>query len=110
MITKEQALARAKSLRWVVNQIPEDLGDSNEERILTCIRLYCKAGAETIEELCQSFQSRCNHCHKEMTPYTKTSGPHIGLYCPYCGKFQKWVSKQELVKMKLSEDNEDIPF
>lgn len=37
-----------KSLKWVVNQIPEDLGDSNEEKMLKCIRLYCQNGAEAI--------------------------------------------------------------
>lgn len=40
----------AKSLLWVCNQIPDDLGDSNEERMLKCIKLYCKQGAEKIDE------------------------------------------------------------
>lgn len=40
----------SKSLRWICNQIPDNLGDSNEERMLKCIKLYCQQGAETIEE------------------------------------------------------------
>lgn len=50
-MTNEQILQAEKSLRWVVNQIPNNLGDSNEERMLKCIRLYCNAGAEMISQL-----------------------------------------------------------
>ena len=41
----------AKSLLWVCNQIPDDLGDSNEDRMLKCIKLYCKQGAKEIKTL-----------------------------------------------------------
>ena len=53
----------AKSLLWVCNQIPDGLGDSNEERMLKCIKLYCKQGAETIDELEKEIE-RLKECYK----------------------------------------------
>ena len=50
-LTAEQIEKVQKSLKWVVNQIPENLGDTNEEKLLKCIRLYCENGAEVINSL-----------------------------------------------------------
>lgn len=47
-LTDEAVNATVKSLKWVCNQIPNDLGDSNEERMLKCIRLYCEQGIAAI--------------------------------------------------------------
>lgn len=47
-LTDEAVNATVKSLKWVCNQIPDDLGDSNEERMLKCIRLYCEKGIAVI--------------------------------------------------------------
>lgn len=43
--------AEAKKLRWLCNQITDELGDSNEERMLKCIKQYCKIGADKISKL-----------------------------------------------------------
>lgn len=40
-----------KSLRWVVNQIPDFEPKSKEEKILLAIKLYCDAGASEIAKL-----------------------------------------------------------
>ena len=40
-----------KSLRWVVNQIPEFIPKSNEEKMLLTIKHYCQAGADEIKRL-----------------------------------------------------------
>ena len=40
-----------KSLRWVVNQIPDFKPTTNEEKILIAIKLYSEAGAEEIKRL-----------------------------------------------------------
>lgn len=40
-----------KSLRWVVNQIPDFKPTTNEERMLVAIKLYSEAGAEEIKRL-----------------------------------------------------------
>ena len=40
-----------KSLRWVVNQIPDFKPTTNEEKILVAIKLYSEAGAEEIKRL-----------------------------------------------------------
>lgn len=47
-LTDEAVNVTVKSLKWVCNQIPDDLGDSNEERMLKCIRLYCEKGIAVI--------------------------------------------------------------
>lgn len=41
----------AKSLRWVVNQIPDFKPTTNEEKMLVAIKLYSEAGAEEIRRL-----------------------------------------------------------
>ena len=48
---EEKVNAVIKSLKWLCNQIPNDLGDSNEERMLKCIRLYCDNAVNIIEDL-----------------------------------------------------------
>ena len=50
-LTDEAVNATAKSLKWVCNQIPNDLGNSNEEKMLKCIQLYCQQGIAVIERL-----------------------------------------------------------
>ena len=40
-----------KSLRWVVNQIPDFKPTANEEKMLLAIKLYSEAGAEEIKRL-----------------------------------------------------------
>lgn len=40
-----------KSLRWVVNQIPDFEPKNNEEKMLLAIKLYSEAGAEEIKRL-----------------------------------------------------------
>lgn len=60
-MTNEQILQAEKSLRWVVNQIPDNLGNSNEERMLKCIRLYCNNGAEVISQLSKELTALKNN-------------------------------------------------
>jgi uncharacterized Zn finger protein len=33
--------------------------------------------------------------HGEVPPIVKEKGPHLGLYCPECGKWIKWAKKGE---------------
>lgn len=40
-----------KSLRWVVNQIPDFKPTTNEEKMLLAIKRYSEAGAEEIKRL-----------------------------------------------------------
>ena len=40
-----------KSLRWVVNQIPDFKPTTNEEKMLVAIKLYSEAGAEEIRRI-----------------------------------------------------------
>lgn len=41
----------SKSLKWVCNQIPENLGDSEEEKMLKAIKLYAESGYHVIKEM-----------------------------------------------------------
>lgn len=40
---------------------------------------------------------KCKYCQAEKF-YLKECGPHIGLYCEICGKWQKWIPQCELIK------------
>lgn len=39
----------AKSLLWICNQIPTNLGNTEEDKMLKCIKIYCKNGYDTIK-------------------------------------------------------------
>lgn len=47
-MTKNKA---EKSLRWLVNQIPDFTPTTNEEKMLLAIKRYCTAGADEIKRL-----------------------------------------------------------
>lgn len=70
-----------KSLKWVVNQIPNGLGDSREEKMLKCIRLYCENGAKTINNL-QSTKQQAETQLKELLSalYQRTGEQGFMLY------------------------------
>lgn len=70
-----------KSLKWVANQIPNDLGDSREEKMLKCIKLYCENGAETINNL-QSTKQQAKTQLKELLSalYQRTGEQGFTLY------------------------------
>ena len=38
--------------------------------------------------------TKCKYCENKSF-YTRESGPHIGLYCSVCGKWQKWLKQKE---------------
>lgn len=121
MIRDEEAKAIAKSLRWIVNQIPDDMGDSEEEKMLKCIKLYCQNGATAIELLLNeldAIRAKCKKCGNT-TFHIERVGPHLGLYCMKCGSWQKWIKANQsaieetfgepTTKAIISDDN-DIPF
>ena len=108
MISNEKAKAIAKSLRWIVNQIPDGMGDSEEEKMLKCIKLYCQNGAATIEMLLDeldAIRTKCKKC-SNTTFYIERVGPHLGLYCTKCGSWQKWIKADR----STIEETCDIPF
>lgn len=39
---------------------------------------------------------KCKYCGSE-NMFTKESGPHIGLYCKTCGKYQKWINRGQII-------------
>lgn len=90
-------IAEAKSLRWVCNQIPDNLGDSNEERMLKAIKEYCRRGADKIEELAKG-DLRQSDTIKEFTKKINLIG---------CEMFQKAHDVQNSCNAKLNENKED---
>lgn len=45
-----------KSLRWISNMIPDNLGNSKEDRMLKNIKFHCTDGANLIEALCKEIK------------------------------------------------------
>ena len=41
---------------------------------------------------------KCNNCNMNLLPTLKNKGPHIGAYCSFCGKWIKWLDKEEKLK------------
>lgn len=106
-----KAKASAKSLKWIVNQIPNDLGDEPEEKILKTIRHYCDNAANILNELSSTNQISCKKCNSVAKPYLQHKGQHVGLYCSKCFTWQKWVTQDEIINLGLSDnDFDDLPF
>lgn len=63
-----------KSLRWVVNQIPDFKPTTNEEKMLVAIKLYSEAGAEEIRRLeteNADLRERLDKTEKEIDEYKR---------------------------------------
>lgn len=86
-----------KSLRWVVNQIPDFKPTTNEEKMLVAIKLYSEAGAEEIKRLeaeNATLQERLEKavelpCKIGDIVY-KVHDRCNGKACPYNGDYGQW--------------------
>lgn len=89
MPTQNEIKAAAKSLRWLANQVPSDLSDSNEDKTLKYIKLYSTNGADILEKCAEKEDTKgmlmtvaglqvCRAYNKV------TSSSHY--YCPICGQ------------------------
>ena len=45
---------------------------------------------------------KCNKCNSKNL-FVEIQGSRRGLYCGECGKWQKWITKQELQIAKFNE-------
>ena len=45
---------------------------------------------------------QCNYC-KSKKLFVEVKKDRIGLYCGECGKWQKWISKQEFQIAKFND-------
>ena len=72
-VNDEKINATVKSLKWLCNQIPNDLGDSNEERMLKCIKLYCEQGIVVIECLHSEVFAWKQKCREQDKLFEKIS-------------------------------------
>lgn len=48
------------------------------------------------------MQDKCNKCNSEKL-FVEIQGSRRGLFCSKCGKWQKWITKQELQIAKFRE-------
>lgn len=48
------------------------------------------------------MQNKCYKCNSEKL-YVEIQGNRRGLYCGNCGKWQRWITKQELQIAKFRE-------
>lgn len=102
------------------NQIPDELGESEEEKMLKCIKSCCQNGVTVIHLLLDELDTKTAKCKKcgHESFHTKRVGPHLGLYCSKCGSWQKWVRVMRPVeettmhvdKSQEVVDDSDIPF
>ena len=46
------------------------------------------------------MNTKCNKCESEKL-FAEIQGQRRGLYCGECGKWQKWITKQELQVAKF---------
>ena len=37
----------------------------------------------------------CRNCDLNLVPIMKGVGPHVGAYCKNCGRWLKWLNKEE---------------
>lgn len=71
-----------KSLRWVVNQIPDFKPTTNEEKMLVTIKLYSEAGAEEIKRLeSENAALRKQISEMVMPPCTLGDTLYITSFC-----------------------------
>ena len=47
------------------------------------------------------MQTKCNKCNSNKL-FIEIQGTRRGLYCGECGKWQKWITKQELQVAKFN--------
>lgn len=46
------------------------------------------------------YVTNCKECNWNKFVF-KQRGVHVGLYCAHCGKWIKWVSKQEQTRYSI---------
>lgn len=86
-----------KSLRWVVNQIPDFKPTTNEEKMLLAIKLYSEAGAEEIKRL-EAENAALREKLKNAVALPCKVGDEVyevhgkcdGKNCPYNGYYGQW--------------------
>lgn len=99
-----------KSLRWVVNQIPDFKPTTNEEKMLVAIKLYSDAGAEEIKRLeAENAALREQISKMIMPPCTLGDTLYIILFCFGDGYDDAGnavhTSSWQITEMKVDEKN-----
>ena len=101
-----------KSLRWVVNQIPDFTPKSEEEKMLLAIKRYCAAGADEIKRIeAENAALRERLSHSLELPYMEQTVSQYGtedtvLYYMENGKLQQECFNNkfpEQLQAKLAE-------
>ena len=75
----EEKIAEARSLRWLSNQFPFDPNPKDDtDKMCNCIHIYCKAGADKIEQLAAlaAENKELKQYIERMERSTKNEGPN----------------------------------
>ena len=91
-----------KSLRWVVNQIPDFKPTTNEEKMLVAIKLYSEAGAEEIKRL-----EAENAALRERAERSVELKARVGdvIYIPWINDGKDAVAELPINKISVHKDN-----
>lgn len=92
-----------KSLRWVVNQIPDFKPTTNEEKMLVAIKLYSEAGAEEIKRLEAENAALRERLEKAIELPCKIGGKFYVVYdCPL------EIKEKECCAFTFTEDGQVV--
>lgn len=50
----------------------------------------------------------CYHCDKEVHIVVRPSGPHLRADCSQCGKYIKFLSREERSRLEAEEDAKEV--
>ena len=99
-----------KSLRWVVNQIPDFKPATNEEKMLLAIKRYSEAGAEEIKRLESENAAMRKQISEMLTPLC-TLGDKLYHYELSFGEgFDEngkviYTSSMDIIETEVTRDN-----
>lgn len=93
-----------KSLRWVVNQIPDFKPTTNEEKMLVAIKLYSDAGAEEIKRL------EAENAELKARLEKSVELPKPEIYPTFYGMVVKWYTVEEHKELHYSPKEAEVHF
>lgn len=106
-LTDEEVNATVKSLKWLCNQIPNDLGNSNEEKMLKCIQLYCEQGISLIHRL-QDENERLTEERQSLVTKLNQTDEAVDYWCDKFKAEKAEIERLASVNMQTIGKNADL--
>lgn len=54
------------------------------------------------------MELECYHCNQEVDVIVRPRGPHLRADCSQCGKYIKFLSKEEKTQLEEEEDAKEV--